>query len=182
MQACTQWTHSDVWSQLATTPECLFKIGDSQREKKWRNGDRRAICNVTRGIDARHWVIRHRGVSAGSDGARPLWRSHPARTEMSFADAHDQALKEWEVHTLEHMKWNDNHQHTIKDWSRDIVESIRWLMCQLAYAELHIYTPQHCFNSDTPPKRLYTAMHSAYWWWDTQLRRDSRGWWSLNWR
>jgi len=40
MQACTQWTHSDVWSQLATTPECLFQIGDGQSEKKrWSEGD-----------------------------------------------------------------------------------------------------------------------------------------------
>jgi len=30
MQVCTQWTHSDVVSQLATTLECLFKIGDQQ--------------------------------------------------------------------------------------------------------------------------------------------------------
>ena len=86
MQVFTQWTDSDVWSQLATTPECLFKIGDRQSVKKWRNGDRRAICDTTRGLDAGHGVNRHRGVSDGSDGARPLWRSHSARTEMFFAD------------------------------------------------------------------------------------------------
>jgi len=86
MQACTQWTHSDVWSQLATTPECLFKIGDWQSKKKRRNGDRRAICNSTRGIDTGRGVIRHRGVSDGSDGVRPLWRSQSAQTEMFFAD------------------------------------------------------------------------------------------------
>jgi len=44
------------------------------------------MCNATRGIDAGRGVIRHRGVSDGSDGARPLWRSHSARTEMFFAD------------------------------------------------------------------------------------------------
>ena len=86
MQACTQWTHSDVWSQLATTPECLFTIGDRQSEKEWRNSDRRAICNATRGIDTGRWQIRLRGVSDGSDRARPLWRSHSARTEMFFPD------------------------------------------------------------------------------------------------
>jgi len=26
----------------------------------------------------------------------------------------DQALKEWELHTLEDMRWNDNHQRPIK--------------------------------------------------------------------
>jgi len=87
MQACTKWTHSDVWSQLATTPECLFKRGDQQREKTRQNSDRRAIRNAMRGIDAARSVIRHRGVPERSDGARPLWRSHSARTEMFSADA-----------------------------------------------------------------------------------------------
>ena len=87
MQTCTQWTHSDVWSQLATTLDCLFKIGDRQREKKQRNSDRRAIWNATRGIESgRGVMIWHQGVSNSSDGARPLWRSHSARTEMFFAD------------------------------------------------------------------------------------------------
>jgi len=40
--------------------------------KKLRNCDRRAMCNVMRGIDAGRGVIRHWGVSDGSDGARPL--------------------------------------------------------------------------------------------------------------
>jgi hypothetical protein len=26
-----------------------------------------------------------------------------------------------------------------------------------------------------PPKRLYTEMHTVEWWWETQVRRDSRG-------
>jgi hypothetical protein len=29
----------------------------------------------------------------------------------------DQALREWELHTLEDMRWNDNHQRLIKYWS-----------------------------------------------------------------
>jgi len=56
--------------------------------KKRRNCDRRVMCNTTRGIDAGGGVICYRGVSDGSDGARPLWRSHSARTEMFFAYAH----------------------------------------------------------------------------------------------
>ena len=62
-------------------------IRDQQSEKKRRNGDRRAIWNATRGISAGSGVICHRGVSDGSDRARPLCRSHSARTEMFFADA-----------------------------------------------------------------------------------------------
>jgi len=86
MQARTQWTHSDVWLQLATTPECLFKIGDRQSEKKRRIPDRRAICNATCGFEAGGGDICHRGVSDRSDGARPLWWSHPTRMEIFFAD------------------------------------------------------------------------------------------------
>jgi len=87
----------------------------------------------------------------------------------------DQALREWELHTLEDMWWNDNHQRPIKYWSWDIIKSMRWLMQQPAYAEHLIYAPQRCFNSDTPPKRLYTEMHTADWWWETRVSRDTRG-------
>jgi len=86
MQVCTQLTYSEVCSPLATTPECFFKIGDWQGEKKRRNGIRRAISSAMRTIDTGPEVIRHRGVSDRSDGAPPLWRSHHARTEMFFAD------------------------------------------------------------------------------------------------
>jgi len=79
--------HFEVWSQSATTPECLFKLGDRLSEKKRQSSVRRAICNATRGIDAGRGVIRHHGVSDGSDWARALWRSHSAQTEMFCADA-----------------------------------------------------------------------------------------------
>ena len=45
----------------------------------------------------------------------------------------DQALGEWELHTLEDMRWNHNDQCPIKYWSRDIIKSMRWLMQQPAY-------------------------------------------------
>jgi len=76
-------TYGHSWP---SPPECSFKIGDRQSEKKRWNSDRRAICNVTCGIKAARGVIRHRGVSDGSDRARRLWRSHTARTEIFFAD------------------------------------------------------------------------------------------------
>jgi len=87
----------------------------------------------------------------------------------------NQALRKWELHTLKDMRWNDNLQRPIKYWSRDIIKSMRWLMWQQAYAEHLIYTPQCCFNRDTPRKRHYTEMHTADWWWQTQVRRDTPG-------
>jgi len=89
MQAGTQSTHSNVLSQLATAPEWSFKIGDRQNAKRQWISDLRAIYNATRCIDAGRGVIRHRGVSDGSDGVRPLWRSHSARMEYFFADVGD---------------------------------------------------------------------------------------------
>jgi hypothetical protein len=86
-----------------------------------------------------------------------------------------QALGEWELQTLEDMRWNVNHQRPIKYWSQDMIKSMRWLLGQPAYTEPLIYAPQFCFNSDMPPKRLYTVMDTADWWCVTHVRRDSRG-------
>jgi len=86
-----------------------------------------------------------------------------------------------ELHTLENLRWNDNHQRPIKFWGRDIIESMRWLMRQPAYAEHRIYAPQRCFNCNTPPKHIYTARHTAEWWWVTKTRRDILGWCRANW-
>jgi hypothetical protein len=86
----------------------------------------------------------------------------------SMPDEH--ALGEWELHTLEDMRWNDNHQRPIKYWSHDIIKSMRWLMWHPSYAENLIYSPQCCFNTDTSPKHLDTEMFTADWWWGTQVR------------
>jgi hypothetical protein len=99
------------------------------------------------------------------DGVQKLGASMPA----------EQALGEWELHTLEDMKWNDNHQCHILSWSRDIIKRMRWLIGQPAYAEHLIFAPQRCYNSDTLPKWLCTEIHTAGWWWETQGRRNTRG-------
>jgi hypothetical protein len=76
----------------------------------------------------------------------------------------DLALGEWDLYTLEDMKWNDNDQCPIKYRSQDMIKSMGWLMRQPAYAESLIYATQLCFNRDTPPKRLYTEMHTEDLW------------------
>jgi len=105
----------------------------------------------------------------------PSFKNGDGLQNLMASMADTQALGEWELHTLEDMRWNDNHQSPIKYWSWDIIKSMRWLMRQPAYAERLIYAPQRCFNSDTPPKRLYTEMHTVDWWWETQESRDTRG-------
>ena len=48
-------------------------------------------------------------------------------------------------------------------------------MQQSAYVEYLIYGPQCCLDNDPPPKRRYTEMHAADWWWETQVNRNTRG-------
>jgi len=85
----------------------------------------------------------------------------------------DLAVREWELHTLEDTRWNDNDQRSIKYWSRDIIKSMRWWMRQPLYAEHLIYAPQRSFNTDMPQKHLHTEMHTADWWWERQVTRDT---------
>jgi hypothetical protein len=40
------------------------------------------------------------------------------------------AFGEWELHSLEDMKWNENHQRPIKYWGRDIIKRMRWSIRQ----------------------------------------------------
>jgi len=87
----------------------------------------------------------------------------------------NQALGEWELHTLKDMRWNDNHLCPIKYWSRAIIKRMRWLMRQPAYAEHLIHAPQRCFISNTPPKPLYAELHTADWWWEIQVSWHTRG-------
>jgi len=105
----------------------------------------------------------------------PIFKNGDGVQKLVASMPDDQALGEWELHTLEDMRWNYNHQRPIKYWSRDIIKSMRWLLWQLAYAEQLIFAPQYCFNSKTPPKRLYTEMHTADWWCKTQVWRDTQG-------
>jgi len=105
----------------------------------------------------------------------PSFKNWNGVQELMASMPDDQAVGGWELHTLEDMRWNDNHQWPIKYWSRDIIKSMRWLIRQPAYAEYIIYTPQRCFDSDTPPERLYTEMRTAEWCWETLVSRDTQG-------
>ena len=109
----------------------------------------------------------------------PLWVSQASKTGMasrSFWLACQMIRPARSGNfTLSRMRWNDNHQRPINYWSRDIIKSMRWLMWQTAYAEHLIFAPQRYLDSDMPPKRLYTEIHTANWWWETQVRRDTWG-------
>ena len=40
----------------------------------------------------------------------------------------DHGLKQWELHTLEEIRWNDNQHSPIKYLSLDITKRMRWLI------------------------------------------------------
>jgi len=138
--------------------------------------------SIQRGIKIKAMKTYYDNVVTHENGTRHsprfIDRDHVQKLVASMPDT--PALRECEHHTLEYMKWNDTHQHPIKYWSSDIIKSMRWLMRQPAYAEDLIEAPQSCFNSGTPQKRLYTAMHTADWWLQPQAWRDSGRWKSDN--
>ena len=105
----------------------------------------------------------------------PSFKNENGIQKLMASMPDDQGLGEWELHTPEDMRRNDNHKRHAKYQSRDIIQNMRWLMQHPAYNEQLIYTPQHCFNSDSPLKCLNPEMHTADWWWETLARRDTPG-------
>jgi len=100
----------------------------------------------------------------------PIIENRDCVQKLVASMAADLAIGEWELHTLEDMKWNDNHSGPIKYWSRDIIKSMRWLMWPHTYSEHVVYAAQHCFNSATQRTCLYTEMHTVTWWWAKQVK------------
>jgi len=92
----------------------------------------------------------------------------------------DLGLGEWELHTIQDRRWNDNQQRSIEDPGQDIIKSMRWSMRQPTYAGHLIYAHQWCFIRDSPLKHRYTEMHTARCWWETQVSRNTPGWWGGN--
>jgi hypothetical protein len=37
----------------------------------------------------------------------------------------NQAIREWELHTLQDMRWNNKHKHAIRFLSQDIIKTMR---------------------------------------------------------
>jgi hypothetical protein len=56
----------------------------------------------------------------------PSFKNRDGVQKLVASTPDDQALREWELQTLEDMRWNDNHQPPIKCCSQDILKSMRW--------------------------------------------------------
>ena len=54
----------------------------------------------------------------------PSFKNGESVQTLIASNADDQALGEWELHTLKDMRWNDNLQCPIEYLSRDIIKSL----------------------------------------------------------
>ena len=65
----------------------------------------------------------------------PRFKNRDGVQKLVASMPDDQTLREWELHTVEDMRWNVNHQRPMKYWSRDIIKSMKWLMSHPAYTK-----------------------------------------------
>lgn len=52
---------------------------------------------------------------------------------------------------------------------RDPVECARFLLGQPCFAKNTVFAPVREWNGDTPRRTVYSEMHTAEWWWETQV-------------
>ena len=58
-------------------------------------------------------------------------------------------------------------QHTTTFYYRNALDWVHYLVRQVAYRSDIVYPPIREYDSSV--ERLYSEMHSAHWWWDTQV-------------
>jgi hypothetical protein len=140
------------------------------------------LCAMNDQYKNNHYGIKKKGVETHYDNVLKGENTAPRFENFNYGDGVQmlvgrrpgvKVLREWELHTLEDMRWTDNHQHQVNYWSRDSIKSMTWLMRQAAYAEHPIFAPQHCFNRYKLTKLRCTIMDTADQSGVTQLRKDT---------
>ena len=102
------------------------------------------------------------GLSASST---PCFRSAYKLDQYIKALDPYQDLLAWNEGTFEH---NDR---SSVFFYRDIVRCIEYLLAQPAYRNDITYEPRREYDGNG--QRLYSEMHTADWWWETQVRKSS---------
>ena len=71
----------------------------------------------------------------------------------------------------EYLMWTEaaigDGRHTTTFYYRNALDCIRYLVRQVAYRSDMVYAPMREYDSSG--ERLYYEMHTADWWWDTQV-------------
>ena len=63
----------------------------------------------------------------------------------------------------------DEDSWTQKFFYRNPIDCAKYLLCQRCFAQDLVYAPVKEWNSEDPPQRVYSEMHTADWWWETQV-------------
>jgi hypothetical protein len=65
----------------------------------------------------------------------------------------------------------DDGKHATVFYYRNVIDCVRYLIRQVAYRPDMVYAPIREYDSSGD--RLYSEMHTADWWWETQVRNSS---------
>jgi hypothetical protein len=72
----------------------------------------------------------------------------------------------------EYLTWTeatmDDGKHSTTFYYRDVIGCVHYLIRQIAYRPDMVYAPIREYDSSGD--RLYSEMHTADWWWETQVR------------
>jgi hypothetical protein len=75
----------------------------------------------------------------------------------------------------EYLTWTeatmDDGKHSTTFYYRNVIDCVRYLIRQIAYRPDMVYAPIREYDSSGD--RLYSEMHTADWWWETQVRNRS---------
>lgn len=97
-----------------------------------------------------------------SKSASPCFRSAYKLDQYITALDPYQHFLEWKEGTYTH---DDGHSTF---FYRDMVQCVEYLLSQPAYRDDIVYAPVREYNETG--ERLYSEMHTADWWWETQVR------------
>ena len=71
----------------------------------------------------------------------------------------------------EYLTWTeatmDDEKHSTTFYYRNVIGCVRYLIRQIAYRPDMVYAPIREYDSSGD--RLYSEMHTADWWWETQV-------------
>jgi len=117
------------------------------------------------------WVVRSKVAKSQIDGyyfaqglggtdSRSFWSAYTMREHLDVLDPFGEYLV-WTEAVI------DDGRHAATFSCRSIIDCVRYLIRQVAYRSDMVYTPIREYDSSG--ERVYSEMHTADWWWDTQV-------------
>ena len=113
-----------------------------------------------RGKIAKSQINDYFAKGLGSRGAGSFRSAYTLRKHLEVLDPFGEYLA-WTEATV------DDGKHETTCYYRNVVDCVRYLIRQVAYRLDMVYEPIREYNSSG--ERLYSEMHTADWWWETQV-------------